>query len=143
MNETYLGLNDLQISHLDSTGCEIRNLELDVDRTLSLASLGTSHAPSKPTSHTSSAFVIALDRWQAKLGAHQKLLAAAKLLDFPDNSRLLWRVVHRSNVCSETGRIRVFWHWHQNLYVVGCASALKLGSCLDGQIALEKAIPIL
>lgn len=59
---TYLRFGDLQISHLDATGREIGDLELDVDGPFRFAyASGSAHAASEPTGHTAAALVVALD----------------------------------------------------------------------------------
>jgi len=69
-----LGLDDLQVSNLNSGCCEVRNLELDAYWALFPLWLGL------------------LDTWQAQLGAHQELFTTSELLDLPDDGGLL-RVV--------------------------------------------------
>lgn len=100
---THLRLNDLQVPDLDATRREIRDFELDIDGSLALGCLArTTHAAPKPSCHAAAMLVVAFDRWQAKLGSHQVFFAAAKLLDLPNDRRLLGRIMHRSNVRPET-----------------------------------------
>lgn len=62
VGKTYLRFGDLQISHLDTTGREIGDLELDVDGPFRFAyASGSAHATSKSTGHTTAALVVALD----------------------------------------------------------------------------------
>lgn len=98
----YLWLRNLQVSHLDSAGCEVRNLEFDIDRSLALAGLScTAHATAITASHATAVLVVALDGGQAELSAHQELFPAAELLDLPDDGRLLRRIVHCADVGTE------------------------------------------
>ena len=60
--EKYLGFSDLQVPHLDTTGREIGNFELDVDGPLRFSNASsTTHATSESTRHTTATLVIALD----------------------------------------------------------------------------------
>lgn len=129
---THLRFRDLQVSYLDTASGEIRDLELDVDRALRFALGRTAHATSKPTGHTATEFVIALDGGEAELGAHEELLAAAELLDLPDDGRLLGSVVDCADVCTEAGRICVVRDGDDDFNVVGGAAALEL--CLGLEV---------
>lgn len=112
---------------MDTASGEIRNLELDVDRTLRFALDRTAHTTSKPTGHTATEFVVALDRGETKFGAHEELLAATELLDLPDNGGLLGSVVNCADVCTEAGGIGVVRDGDDNFNVVGGAAAFELG----------------
>lgn len=70
--------------------------------------------------------VVALDGRQAELGAHEELLAAAELLDLPDDGALLGRIVHRADVGAEAGGVGVLGDGHEDLDVVGCGAAFEL-----------------
>lgn len=124
---TYLRLGNLQVPHLDATGREVGDLELDVDGSLGLAHRASAaHAAAEPTSHTTAVLVVALHGRQTQLRPHEELLATAELLDLPDDGRLLRRVVHSANVGTESGRVRVFGDGNQNLDVVGGTAAFEL-----------------
>lgn len=82
---TYLWLNDLQVPDLNATGCEVGDLELDVDRPLRLAATHTTHTSSKSTHHTTALLIVTTYRGQTKLSAHQKFLATSELLNLPYN----------------------------------------------------------
>lgn len=129
--EAHLRFSNLQIPHLDPTSREIRNLKLDVDRPLGLAVVCSAHAPSKATGHATAEFVVALDGGETQLGAHEELLAAAELLDFPDNGGLLGGVVHCADVGAEAGGVGVVGDGDNDFDVVGCAAAFELGFGLE------------
>ena len=77
--------------------------------------------------------VIAFDRGQPQLGAHQEFLATAKLLDLPDDGRLFRRIVHGADVGAEAGRVGVLGDGDQDLDVVGGGTAFELGAGLDDE----------
>jgi len=81
---TYLGLDDLQVAHLDATGGEVGDLELDLDRPLALGrGRDAAHAAAEAAHHAAALVVVAAHRRQPQLRTHQELLAAAELLDLP------------------------------------------------------------
>jgi hypothetical protein len=80
---TYLGLNDLQIPHLNTGCCKIRNLKLDVDGPLALASANATHTSTETSHHAATLLVVSSYRRQSELGAHEEFLAATKLLNLP------------------------------------------------------------
>ena len=83
---TYLWLNDLEIPYLNATGRKVGDLKLDLNRSLAFATTrDASHASAKTTHHATTLVVVATNRWQTKLSAHQELFAAAELFDFPDD----------------------------------------------------------
>lgn len=133
----YLWFRDLQIPYLDTTRCEIGDLEFDVDGPFRFAGSSASHATSKATGHTAAVFVVALNGGQAELGAHEELLAAAELLDLPDDGGLFGGVVDGSDVGSETGRVGVFRHGDDDFDVVGRAATFELGLGLEVEILLD------
>lgn len=105
----YLWLDDLEISHLNARGREVRNLELDADGTLRFAaSADTAHAATKATHHSATLLIVAANTRKTKLCAHEELLATAELLDFPYDGARFGRVVHRADVGAEFGRVGVF-----------------------------------
>lgn len=127
----YLWLNDLQIPHLDARRSEVGNLKLDLDGSLSLARTRDSpHAAAEAAHHASSFVVVATDARQPELRAHQELLAAAELLDLPDDGGGFGRVVHGADVCAEAGRVGVVGDGDDDGDVVGGAAAFELGFCL-------------
>lgn len=95
------------------------------------AATDTTHAAAKATSHATTSVVIAADTGQAQLGAHHKLLIAAKLLNLPDNGALLGGVVDGANVGAEAGGVGVVGDGDDNLDIVGGAAALELGAGLE------------
>lgn len=112
---------------MDPTGREIGNLKLDADRALPLPPLSrTAHASPEPARHAAPVLVIALDRGQAQLGAHEELLPAAELLDLPDDGALLGRVVHAADVGAEARGVGVFGYGDEDLDVVGRGAAFEL-----------------
>jgi hypothetical protein len=129
--KTDLWLNNLQIPHLNSTRRKVRNFKLDINRPLSFTSAHTTHTASKPTHHAAALFVVAAYRRQPEFSAHEEFLAAAELLDFPDDGRGFGRVVDGADVCAEARRVGVFGDGNGDLHVVGCGAALELCSCLD------------
>jgi hypothetical protein len=131
LNIAYLWLDDLQVPHLDTRCCEIRNLELDVDGSLSLASANTTHASTESTHHTTTLLVVSSYRGKTQLGTHEELFTSTELLDLPYYRRCLGRVVHGTNVGAETRGVGVFGYGNGDLDVVGCAPPLKLCSCLS------------
>lgn len=129
---TYLRLGNLQVPHLNTARREIGDLKLDVDGSLRLADgPGTAHTTSKSTRHAAAGLVVALDGGETQLRAHQELLAAAELLDLPDDGGLLGGVVHCSDVGAEAGRVGVFGDGDEDLDVVGGAAAFELCFCLS------------
>lgn len=91
----YLGLNNLEISHLNARGREVRNLELDADGTLRLAaSTDTAHAATKATHHSTALLIVAANTGKTELSAHEELLATTELLDLPHDGACFRRVVH-------------------------------------------------
>ena len=74
--------------------------------------------------------VVAFDRGEAQLGAHEELLAAAELLDLPDDGAFLGRVVHAADVGAEARRVGVFGDGDEDLDVVGRGAAFELGAGL-------------
>lgn len=124
----YLGLCNLEISNLDTTGCEIWDLEFDLDRPLTgLATANTTHATTKTTGHTTTSLVIASNTGEAELGAHEELFIATKLFNLPDDGALLGGVVDRADVRSESRRVCVFGNRDNNLDVICGRPALELG----------------
>ena len=79
--------------------------------------------------------IVALDGGEAELGAHEEFLAAAELLDFPDDGGLFGGVVHGSDVCAETGGVCVFGDGDDDFDVVGCAAAFELGFGLENNVS--------
>lgn len=129
---TYLWLRDLQVSHLDTARGEIWDLKFDLNGSLgALAGTDATHASTKATSHTASVLIVTTDTGQTKLGAHQELLAATKLLDLPHNGALLRRVVHTSYVCPKARRIGILGDRNNDLDVVCRASPLELSPGLE------------
>ncbi len=84
--------------------------------------------------------VIAPDAGQTQLGAHEELLAAAELLDLPDDGALLGRVVNRADVGAEARRVGVVGDGNDNLDVVGGATALELGAGLEHVLDARPAV---
>lgn len=126
--KAHLRLRNLQIPHLDPTRREIRNLKLHINRPLRLPQRTRStHTTAKPTGHTTAALVVTLDGWKAQLGAHEELLPATELLDFPDYGGLFGGVVHGSDVCAEAGGVCVFGDGDEDFDVVGGAATFELG----------------
>lgn len=74
--------------------------------------------------------IIPFHRRQAQFRPHEEFLAAAKLLNLPDDGRLLGRVVDGSDVGSETRRVSVFRYGHEDLDVVGRRPPFELRSRL-------------
>src|SRR2546423_14731418 len=102
-HSTYFGLDDLQIPNLYPARREVGDLELNANRSLRFPFTPyPSHASAKAASHATTMLIIAFDTWQSQLGSHKKLLAATELLDLPDNGRLLWCVMHGTDICSES-----------------------------------------
>jgi hypothetical protein len=127
----YLRLNNLEISHLNARGREIRNLELDADGTLRLAaSANTAHAATEATHHSAALLIVTTHTGQTELGAHEEFFATAELLDLPYDGACFGRVVHRADVGAEFRRVGVFRDGDRDLDVVGCRAALELCFCL-------------
>lgn len=118
---------------MDTAGGEVGNLELDLDGPLGTLSgtSNTTHAASKTTSHTTAVLIVAPHARQAQLGAHEELLAATKLLDFPDNGALLRGVVDGTDVGAEARAVGVVGDGDNDLDVVCSAAALELGAGLE------------
>ena len=127
---TYLWLNDLQVPDLDATGCEVGDLELNVNRPLRLASTHTTHTSSESTHHTTALLIVTTYGGQTKFSAHQEFFATSKLLDLPYNRRCLWRVMYCTDICAEARCVGVFRYGYRDLHIVRCASPLKLCFCL-------------
>lgn len=128
----YLGFCDLQITDLDSAGCEVGDLELDLDRPLAgLGTTDTAHAAAKTTRHATARLVVTSHAGQAQLGAHEKLLVAAKLLDLPDDGALLGGVVDGADVGAEARGVGIVGDGDDDLDVVGGGAALELGLGLE------------
>ena len=96
-----------------------------------------------------------LDRRQSEVSSHQVVLSSSERLDLPDERSLLGSVVHSSDgglskrrrddddgqlreggekkerAHPELWRIRIVWHRHQDLDVVGRTTSLELSSDLD------------
>lgn len=125
---TYLGFRDLEVAHLDTTGREIGDLKLDLDRPLGTLSNSThtAHAATETTSHATTVLVVAPHAREAQLGAHKELLVAAELLDLPDDGALLGGVVDGADVGAEAGRVGVVRHGDDDLDVVSGTAALEL-----------------
>ena len=123
----YLRFNYLQVSHLYSTCREVWNFEFDTDRSLALPSLCPSHASAEPSGHATTMFVVALDTREAKFSSHEELLATAKLLDLPYDSRLLRCIVDGANVRSKAWRVCIIGHRNENLDIIGRRAPLELG----------------
>ena len=105
----YLWLDDLEISHLNARGREVRNLELDADGTLRFsASADTAHAATKATHHSATLLIVAANTGKTELCAHEEFLATAELLDLPYDGACFGSVVHRADVGAEFGRVGVF-----------------------------------
>ena len=133
-NKAHLRFDDLEVAHLDPARGEIGYLEFDADRALALASSAQAgdpaHAAPEAARHAASVLVVAFDRGEAQLGAHEELLAAAELLDLPDDGAFLWRVVHAADVGAEARRVGVFGDGDEDLDVVGRGAAFELGAGL-------------
>jgi len=83
---TYLWLNDLEIAYLNTTSRKVGDLKLDLNGSLALAAAcDTAHTSAKASHHATTFIIVPANRWQAKLGSHQELLATTELFDFPDN----------------------------------------------------------
>jgi len=124
---TYLRLGDLQVPHLDTTGGEVGDLELDIDGSLRLANgASAAHAAPKSTCHTPASLVISLDGRQTQLRPHKELLTAAELFNLPDDSGLFWGIVHGTDVGAEPGRVCVFGNGDDDFDVIGGAAAFEL-----------------
>lgn len=128
----YLGFSNLEISHLDTTGGEIWDLKLDLNRSLGTLSrtANTTHTSTKTTSHSTTMLIVTSYTRQAQLCTHQELLATSKLLDLPHNGALLGRVVHGADVGSETRAVGVVGDRDDDLDVVGGAASLELSARL-------------
>jgi hypothetical protein len=64
--QTYLGLDDLEVPHLNTTGREIWNFKFDPDWSFCLTSPSdATHAASKASHHATSTLLIAFDAGQA------------------------------------------------------------------------------
>ena len=134
---THLGLDDLEVAHLDAAGGEVGDLELDLDGPARLggrAAADAAHAAAEAPRHAAAELVVALDAGQAELGAHEEFAAAAELLDAPDDGALLGRVVHAADGGAEARRVGVLGHGHHDLDVVGGAAALELGARLEHEL---------
>ena len=128
----YLGFCNLQISDLDTTGCEVWDLELDLDRPLtSLSTTNTTHATTETTRHTTTGLIVAPHAGEAKLRAHEELLVAAKLLNLPDDGALLGGVVDGAKVGAEARGVGVVGDGDDDLDIVGRGAALELGLGLE------------
>jgi len=91
----YLWLNNLEISHLNARGREVRDLKLDADGALRFAaSADTAHAATETSHHSTALLVITTYTWQTELGAHEELFATAELLDLPYDRACFGCVVH-------------------------------------------------
>lgn len=128
---SYLGLCNLEVSHLDTTCRKVWNLKLDLNRSLRTLAANTAHATTKTTSHATADLVIAAHAGQTKLRTHQKLLVATKLLNLPDNGALLRGIVYGADVGAEARRVGVVGNGDNDLDIVGRASSLELGPSLE------------
>jgi len=91
----HLGLNNLEIPHLDAGGREVRNLELDADGTLGLAaSANTAHAATEATHHSAALLIVTAHTGQTEFGAHEEFLATTELLDLPYDGARFRSIVH-------------------------------------------------
>jgi hypothetical protein len=77
--------------------------------------------------------VVAFYGRQAQLGAHEKLFAAAKLLDLPYYGAFFGSVMDGADVGAEAGGVGVVGDWNEDFDVVGCGAAFELGFCLKGE----------
>lgn len=85
-NWAYLRFCDLQVPHLNATGSEVRDFELDVNGPLGLAQLASAtHTTTKTARHASTVLIISLDGWQSQFSPHKELFAPTKLLDLPND----------------------------------------------------------
>lgn len=129
---TYLRLNDFKIAYLNPTSREVRDLKLDLNRPLALATAGdAAHASAKATHHAATFVIVAANRRQAKFSAHQELFAATELLDFPDDGRSFRGIVDGTNVCAEAWGVGVVGDGDDDGDVVGSAAAFELRFCLS------------
>lgn len=125
-----LGLNDFQIPDLNSARREIRNLELNLYRSLPLPSTNTTHATTKSAHHTATLVIVASHRGKTKFGAHEELFTAAELLDFPYYGGGFRGVVDGADICTETGGVRVVGDRNDDADIIGGTTAFELGFCL-------------
>jgi hypothetical protein len=128
---TYLWLDNLQVSYLNTRGGEVRNLEFHLNRPLCLASTNPSHGATETAHHSTSFVVIAPYGWQAQFCSHEELFPAAKLLDLPDNAAVLRGVVDGADIRAEFRRVCVFGYGDDDADVVGRRPSLKLRSGLE------------
>lgn len=125
--QTYLGLNNLQIPHLNPRSGKVGNFEFDSNRSFAFAtSPDSSHASSKPTHHASTTLFVALDRRKTEFGAHEEFFAAAELFDLPHNGRGFGGVVDGSDVCAKAGSVRVVGDGDGDFHVVCGGASFEL-----------------
>ena len=77
-------LNDLEVSDLDATDGEIRNLKLDGDGRLGVRT-------------QTAGMLVRRHGRQTEMGAHQELLLTLELLDAPHNRRTLRNVLRNTH----------------------------------------------
>lgn len=111
---------------MDTAGCEIGNLELDLDRSLAFAGGHAAHATAETTHHSTAFVIITADGREAKLSTHEKFFATTELLDLPHDGRGFRGVVDGAYVGSESGAVCIIWNRDYDGDVVGGAAAFEL-----------------
>ena len=106
--------DDLQVTHLNSTYCEIRDFEFQLNWY----------------------FRIFLSRFifngrKAKLSAHQIFFASRELFDAPNHATLVWYILDRSHIALEDRTVNINWNRYDNFYVICDRFLFKLSSCFN------------